>query len=163
MKKTDIIRDKMLEYYASDPMRIQHFIKVESFASIIAEREKVDEETATVISILGYVHDIGIKIAEEKYGRSTGKLQEELGEIPAKDMVLSCGFAKEIADRVSYVTSHHHTYTMIDNMEYQVLVEADFLVNIFEDEMDRAKAISIRDKIFKTKSGTDLINQMYGI
>ncbi|MFA6865848.1 MAG: phosphohydrolase, partial [Sphaerochaetaceae bacterium] len=119
MKKTDIIRDKMLEYYASDPMRIQHFIKVESFASIIAEREKVDEETATVISILGYVHDIGIKIAEEKYGRSTGKLQEELGEIPAKDMVLSCGFAKEIADRVSYVTSHHHTYTMIDNMEYQ--------------------------------------------
>ena len=163
MERTNIIRDKMLEYYSGDPLRAQHLIKVEAFASLIAEKEKVDKDTATVISILGYCHDIGIKITELKYGTSTGKLQEELGEIPSKQLVLDCGFDESIADRVSFVTAHHHTYSMISNIEYQILVEADFIVNIFEDEMSLEKALSIRKKVFKTKSGIDLITTMYNL
>jgi HD superfamily phosphodiesterase len=163
MRRTNIVRDKILEYYSGDPLRSQHLIKVEAFATLIAEKEQVDEDTATVISLLGYCHDIGIKLAEQKYGKSTGKLQEELGKIPSKQLVLDCGFDEIIANRVSYVTAHHHTYTKIDNIEYQILVEADFIVNILENKIDKKKALTIRNKIFKTKSGKTLLSQMYAL
>jgi hypothetical protein len=73
------------------------------------------------------------------------------------------GFDEIIANRVSYVTAHHHTYTKIDNIEYQILVEADFIVNILENEIDKEKALTIRNKIFKTKSGKTLLSQMYAL
>jgi len=161
VKETGIVRDKMIYFYSGDPLKIQHFVKVEAFASLIASKEKVDKQTAIVISILGYIHDIGIKFAEEQYGKCTGPLQEKLGEKPARDLLLSLGFEEETINRVSYVVSHHHTYSNIDNQEYQILVEADFLVNILEDGMKKDQILSIRDKIFKTKSGITLLNQMY--
>ena len=58
----------MIQYYSGDPKRIQHFIKVHSFCKIICEMEQVDEQTQLIAEISGYVHDIGIKIAEQKYG-----------------------------------------------------------------------------------------------
>lgn len=163
MTKTDIVRDKMMEYYAGDPIRTQHFIKVESFASLIAEQEKIDNDTATVVSILGYCHDIGIKLAEAKYGHSNGKLQEQLGGDPAKQLVLDCGFNESIANRVKYVTEHHHTYSNIDNIEYQILVEADFIVNILDDHLEKSNAQSVKNKIFKTKSGINILTNMYNL
>jgi len=163
MKETNIVRDEMISFYSGDPLRIQHFVKVEAFASLIASKENVDKQTSIVISILGYIHDIGIKFAEEQYGKSSGSLQEKLGEKPARDLLLSLGFEEEIINRVAYVVSHHHTYTNIDNEEYQILVEADFLVNILEDKMNKDQILSIREKIFKTKSGTKLLNQMYNL
>ena len=50
------------------------FNKVEAFASLVASKEKVNKQTSVVISILGYIHDIGIKFAEEKFGKCTGPI-----------------------------------------------------------------------------------------
>ena len=41
--------------------------------------------------------------------------------------------------RVEYLVGHHHTYKDIDGLDYQILVEADFLVNILK--MDWIKNI----------------------
>jgi hypothetical protein len=161
LKETEIIRDKMIEYYQGDPQRIQHFIKVEAFASMIAEKENIDAHTATIISILGYIHDIGIKIAEKEYGSSDGKLQEKLGKEPSYNLTLECGFSKEIAQRVSYVVSHHHTYKNIDGLDYQILVEADIIVNIYEDNISKDILPNVIKTIFKTKSGIHLLQQIY--
>jgi len=158
---TKIIRDKMLEYYKGDPLRIHHFIKVEAFAALIAEREKVDQQTAQIISILGYIHDIGIKIAEKEYGDSNGKLLEKLGKEPTRALTLECGFSQEIADRVSFIVAHHHTYDNIIGVDYQILVEADIIVNIYEDNISKDILHSIKNNIFKTKSGIELLNQLY--
>ncbi len=43
------------------------------------------------------------------------------------------GWPETVIRRVSYLVGHHHTYTEIDGMDYQLLVEADFLVNLFEE------------------------------
>ena len=79
----------MIQYYSGDPKRIQHFIKVHSFCKIICEMEQVDEQTQLTAEISGYVHDIGIKIAEQKYGYSNGKLQEKEGSAVAKKCLLN--------------------------------------------------------------------------
>ena len=43
------------------------------------------------------------------------------------------GFAENVIERVCYLIGHHHTYTGIEGRDYQILVEADFLVNLYED------------------------------
>ncbi|MGD1822519.1 MAG: HD domain-containing protein [Pleomorphochaeta sp.] len=159
--KTTTIRDKMIEFYKGDPRRINHFLKVEAYATLIAEREKVSDDIYTIISILGYIHDIGIKYAEEKYNNTSGKLQEQLGKEPSRNMVIECGFSKAIADRVSYVVSHHHTYENIDGIDYQILVEADIIVNFFEDNLAQTILPSIKKNIFKTKTGLYLLDALY--
>ena len=44
-------------------------------------------------------------------------------------------------ERVKYLIAHHHTYDAIDGIDYQILVEADFLVNILEDGLAKEAAL----------------------
>ena len=73
------------------------------------------------------------------------------------------GFSDEIVNRVSYLVGHHHTYTGIDGIDYQILVEADFLVNIYEDNMDLQARENAFGNIFRTSTGKRLFRQMYPI
>ena len=59
----------MIAYDKGDPMRIQHFIKVHDFAAVIGRLENVDKDTLFVLETVAIVHDIGIHISEQKYGR----------------------------------------------------------------------------------------------
>ena len=72
-------------------------------------------------------------------------------------------FTPAQADRVAYLVGHHHTYTNIDGMDYQILVEADFLVNLYEDSVPKAAAQNALDKIFKTQTGKTICKEMFAI
>lgn len=56
---------------------------------------------------------------------------------------------------------NHHTYSNIDGMDYQLLVEADFLVNIYEDGFTDEMIENVRNKIFRTQSGIRCLENMY--
>ena len=136
MSRLNNLCSRMIEFYRDDPARIQHFIKVHSFAKLIGEEEHLDEKLLYILEAAAYVHDIGIRPAEAKFGRCDGKLQEQEGPAEAEKMLKSLGFEQDVIERVSYLVGHHHTYTDIDGMDYQILVEADFLVNYFEDHLE---------------------------
>lgn len=153
---------EMIQYYNADPKRIQHFVKVHSFAKLIAESEQVDQKTMEILEAAAYVHDIGIKAAEQKYGSCSGKLQEQEGPAIAKEMLERLGFEKCITDRVCYLVGHHHTYTNIDGIDYQILVEADFLVNLYEDNSSKETAASVCEKLFKTRTAKNICRMMFG-
>jgi hypothetical protein len=68
---------------------------------------------------------------------------------------------KEFIDRVCYQIEHHHSYNYIDNIDFQILVEADFLVNIDENGMSKEQIKTIRDKYFKTDTGKKLVDTLY--
>ena len=104
MTKLDDLALHMITYYAADPARIQHFIKVHSFAALIARQEGMDAATLEILEAAAYVHDIGIKPAEQTYGSSAGKYQEELGPAPARAMMLECGFTPAQAEQLFLVT-----------------------------------------------------------
>ena len=70
-------------------------------------------------------------------------------------------FTPAQADRVAYLVGHHHTYTNIKGMDYQILVEADFLVNLYEDSVPKAAAQNALDKIFKTQTGKTICKEMF--
>lgn len=161
--KIDMLYQKMVEYYFGDPKRIQHFVKVHSFAKQIGISEQLDNDTMFVLEAAALMHDIGIKPAEEKYGSCSGKLQEQEGPAAAEAMLLSLGFPRKYLDRICYLVGHHHTYTDIDGIDYQILVEADYLVNLYEDQCSQAGIKTAYQNIFRTDSGKLLCRMIYGI
>lgn len=152
----------MIDFDAGDPKRIQHFLKVHDFAKLIGTDENIDSSTMFILEAASILHDIGIHPAEEKYeGRCDGKLQEQEGPAPARKIMQTLAFNSSVIDRVCHLIAHHHTYTNIDGIDYQILVEADFLVNMYEDNLSTQSISNARDKIFVTKSGIELCNTMF--
>ena len=152
----------MIAYDKGDPMRIQHFIKVHDFAAVIGRLENVDKDTLFVLETVAIVHDIGIHISEQKYGRCDGKLQEQEGPREAESLLTRVGgYTDEQIARVCWLVGHHHTYSNIDGIDYQILVEADFLVNIYEDKIEKSAVATVRQKIFKTKSGIAFLDATF--
>lgn len=152
---------EMTHYYAGQPHRIQHFMKVYGYAKLIGEEERIDARTQEILNAASIVHDIGIKKSEEIYGDSIGSHQEELGPAIAENMLKKLGYDEELVQRVSYLVGHHHTYDPIDGMDYQILVEADFLVNLFENETSRKPAEMALERIFKTETGKEICKTMF--
>ena len=154
----------MTDYDKGDAMRIQHFMKVHDYAVTIATLEGVGENLMSILESAAILHDIGIHVSEEKYGSSNGKYQEKEGPAEACKLLSSLGgYSKEQIDRICYLIAHHHTYNDIDGLDYQILVESDFLVNIYEDNLTPQAIENVRTKIFRTKSGLDLLDNMYNV
>jgi HD superfamily phosphodiesterase len=152
---------EMIEYYGNDVLRINHALKVYGFASTIARNEDLDDTTLQIVDMAAVLHDIGIPVSEEKHNSSAGKYQEIEGPPIAREMLLDLGVEKEQIDRVCYLIGNHHTYSKIDGIDFQILVEADFLVNIFEDEINKKTLPGIREKYFKTETGEMLLDSIY--
>ncbi|MDD6395226.1 MAG: HD domain-containing protein [Acutalibacteraceae bacterium] len=153
----------MINYYNGDPRRIQHFIKVHDLARTIGTLEGLDEHTLFTLEAAAAVHDIGIHICELTYGRCDGKLQEQEGPALARDMLSALDFDDEVIDRVCWLVGHHHTYSSIDTVDHQILVEADFLVNLYEDGTPKEAIQSAYDKIFVTETGKLFCRKMFGL
>lgn len=158
-----IVKEKMIEYYARDSRRVHHFLKVHSFAKLIAEMEGMEPDEMQVLEIAALAHDIGIKNAELKYGYNNGKLQEQEGPPEARRLLREAGAEDAAVERACYLVAHHHTYRNIDGLDYQILVEADFLVNMYEDKADADTIRTAYDNIFATESGKMLCRQLFSL
>lgn len=158
------LMDAMIAYDHGDVKRIQHFVKVHDFAAAIGRLEGLDEKTQFILESAAILHDIGIHISEQKYGSSNGKYQELEGPAEAEKLMREVGgYTENQMDRIKYLIGHHHTYHEIDGMDYQILIEADFLVNLYEDGESKETAEAVRSRIFRTKAGIRFLSQMFGI
>ena len=160
MKIRDVLA-YMVAYNAGDARRVNHLIKVYGFAKTIGESEGLDADTQEILEIAALTHDIGIRNSERKYGNCTGVHQQEEGPPEARALLSSLDASERVIERVCWLIAHHHTYSNIQGMDYQILVEADFLVNAFEDEMDEDAIRTVREKLFRTKTGTKLLDLLY--
>lgn len=161
IERIDQLEQKMILFNRHDPMRIHHLIKVHRFAQMIGRMEELDEHTQFITECAALVHDIGIRPAEEKFGSSNGKLQEQEGPAYARRMLKKLCFDEADISRICYLVGHHHTYTNIDGIDYQILVEADFLVNFYEDHLDQQTIQTVLQKIFQTDAGKKLCRLCY--
>ena len=166
MKYDDLIDQvtlKMMGHDSGSAQRIQHFIKVHRFAQLIGRAECVDAHTQFVLECAALVHDIGIGPCEAKYGRCTGALQESEGPAYVGELMRGLDIAPEDVERIRYLVAHHHTYSDIDGIDYQILVDADFLVNLYEQQADRGTIERTLQRIFRTDAGSKLCKTMFGL
>ena len=155
---------KMIEFDHGDPKRIQHFVKVYEFAHVIGQKEGLCEETLRILDMAAILHDIGIRPSEEKYGKCNGKLQEQEGPAYARKMLSAFSeVTEEEIDRVCFLIGHHHTYDQVDGPDYRILLEADFLVNAFEDGLSSEAVRSFKKNVFRTETGSFMLDTMFGL
>jgi HD superfamily phosphodiesterase len=161
MSKLSRLIDAMTEYERGVPHRVGHFLKVHDYAKTIGELEGLREDVLFMLEAAAIVHDIGIKPSLVKYDSSAGKYQEREGGAPAREMLDRLGFAPEVIERVVFLVEHHHTYTGVDGLDYQILLEADFLVNMHEEEMSRTAIDATYRNVFKTATGKRFCERLF--
>jgi len=148
----------LIEYESGCEQRIGHFLKVYGYAKTIGELEKIDPNVQYILETAALMHDVGIKTSLIKYGNADGKNQEKEGALAARPMLETLGYDGNEIERICYLIANHHTYDAIDGPDYQILVEADFLVNssgLSTDE--RRKNI----KYFCTEAGKHIFKMIY--
>lgn len=154
---------KMMEYYKNDPKRISHFMKVHSYAKLIGEEERLDKDLLFITEAAAYIHDIGIKNAEAKYNSSIGELQEKEGPDEARKMLTELGFNEADIERICFIVGHHHTYSKIDNIDFQIVVEANLIANYYEENLPIENILYSYDKTFKTDTGKKIMENIYNL
>jgi HD superfamily phosphodiesterase len=161
MKSLSMLVDAMTEHESGAPQRVGHFLKVRGFAKTIGELEGLPQDALFTLEAAAIVHDIGIKLSLEKYGDSAGKHQEAEGGPATRELLRKLGFAAEVVERVAFLVERHHTYTGVDGLDYQILLEADLLVNIFEEEMPRAAVEAACRDVIRTGAGRRICERLY--
>ena len=155
------IMKKMIDFSEGNTHDINHFMKVWTFAKTICELEMADEKTRFVIEIAAITHDIACPLCRIKYGNTNGKYQEIEGEPLVRKFLADTEMSQAQIDRVAYLVGHHHTLTNIDGLDYQILVEADYLVNADESSYSAENIANTKSKIFRTAAGIAILESIY--
>ncbi len=150
------IMKKMIAFSEGNVHDIDHFMKVWTYAKTIGELEQIDEKTQYILEVAAITHDIACPLCRVKYGNTNGKYQEEEGGPLVTEFLSDTGMTKEQISRVAYLVGHHHTLTAIEGMDYQILIEADYIVNATESGYSRENVENFVEKIMQTSSGKEI-------
>lgn len=157
------IMEKMIAVSEGNIHDIDHFIRVWTYAKTIGELEKLDPELQFVLEIAAITHDIACPLCREKYGNTNGKYQEAEGAELVRDFLSTPGMTEEQIGRVAYLVGHHHTFSNIDRIDYQILVEADYIANATENGYSVQNVESFIQKTMKTESGKRILKSIFHI
>lgn len=163
MNIREIAIEKMEEVFGGDQRRINHALKVLAFSEEISKGEKSDVRTGETVILAAVLHDIGIHEAEHKYGSSAGNYQEIEGPPIAREIMRDMGVDTGIIERVCYIIGGHHTPSKVDGLDFQIIWEADLLVNIEEDGLNKngTDLRPVIEKNFKTATGKKIAENLY--
>ena len=161
--KTAAVIEKMIKYSEGNLHDIAHFMKVWGFAKILGEMEDLDPAQQELVEITAIVHDIACPLCREKYGICPGNLQEQEGPALVRAFLEEFVFSSKFVERVCWLVGHHHTYDSVDGIDYQILLEADFLVNADEGKASPEAIREMYEKVFRTHGGRKLLKAMYNI
>lgn len=154
------VYDAMCLHDVNIPHNIHHFVKVHSFARQIGLHEQLDVNTLFILEVAALTHDIGVRPAKEQTGACPGPLQEELGPPIAEVMLTALGLPAPVIRRVCFLIGHHHTTQNVAGIDWQILLEADFLVNMIEGSATQEGIDAFRSKVFRTEEGLRLLEQI---
>jgi len=154
----------MMQYYG-DIRLSQHAIKAYAYAQGIGIGEGLSDKDMLILSSAAILHDIGIPQAIKLHGSAKGEHQEREGALLVPEMLEYAGLcATDVIERVTWLVGHHHTASLSDSdILLQILMEADYLVNLAEGNRPIEMAQEIRDTFFKTDTGKEYISALFAI
>ena len=122
----------LIDYFAGDNRRIEHALGVLKEAELLqAQSDTVYDDEIVIASAL--LHDIGIKVSEEKLGYNNGKTQEEYGPPIAEELLKKIDFPTAKIEVVKDIIANHHSPSRFDYPELELLKQADRIVNRREE------------------------------
>lgn len=158
--ETAVLR-AMEAYFGGDARRIEHAHRVTAWARELLRREGGDP---MVIIGAAALHDIGIHEAEHKYGSTSGKYQEIEGPPIARRILTGLDIAPDTIEEICRIIAFHHSIgPMRDNLNFRVLYDADWLVNLGDefDPKDTERLRRMIERVFLTETGRRLAAETY--
>jgi putative nucleotidyltransferase with HDIG domain len=117
----------LIEFFEPNEARIDHALRVLCHSDrLFASRPECDEEIVVAAALL---HDVGIKISEERHGYNNGQTQEEYGPPVAAGILRAVGFPEAKIEIVANIIGNHHSPSRYPYPELALLKEADRIVN----------------------------------
>lgn len=153
--------EKMVRFYGGNLEDINHFLKVHAFAAMIGKLEGLDDEGQAALELAAIVHDIACPLCREKYGNTNGRHQQEESEALLREFLAEFALPAGRLERVVSLVTRHHTYSGVDGLDCQILLEADFLANAGETEKYARVVRQFRERVFRTETGKRLLEGMY--
>ena len=157
------ILNKMIAASNGNIHDIDHRLRVWAYARTIGELKGLDAETQYLLEVASITHDIACPLCREKYGNTNGKYQELEGAVLVRAFLAGTGMTETQIARVAYLVGHHHTLRDIHGMDYQILIEADYIANASENGYAKESVIHFLNTIMKTASGRQLAASVLGI
>ncbi len=157
---SDVMK-KMIDYSDGNLHDIAHFLKVYAYSRNIGIEEGLSDVLQQTLEITAILHDIACPLCRIKYGNTDGKHQEEESEPLLRDFMNGMEIPERMRERIIYLICHHHTYENVNGLDYQILLEADFLVNADEGNMSKEAISNAKKSFFRTATGIRLLESMY--
>ncbi|MDY0222581.1 MAG: HD domain-containing protein [Desulfobacterium sp.] len=167
--RDDLLKDRvaveMKRYFHTDFKRIGHALRVARHAEAIG---KAELGNMAVILCAAYLHDIGIKKAEENHNSTAPEFQELEGPPIARQILERLDAKSDLVDEVCDIIGHHHHPGENESLNFKVVYDADLLTNLEETQKKtprkRDELETIIEKSFLTQSGREkaaaiLLNQ----
>ncbi len=150
----------MEDYFGQDARRIAHAHRVTGYAEKLLVSEKGDADVVIGAAVL---HDIGIPVAEKKYGSANGKYQEIEGPPIAREILIRLNYKPDQIEEICEIIAHHHSPGKIGSANFKILYDADWLVNLRDeyDIRDRDKLGKVIEAVFLTATGKALAREIY--
>jgi len=158
----DRVAVNMKRYFGTDFKRIKHAARVAHYAEEINKYEQADP---AVVLISAYLHDIGIKESERKFGSSAPKYQHQEGPPIARKILTELKANSELIDEVCDIIGHHHTPREDETANFRVVYDADLIVNLEEEHKKSPKPKEHLEKIIKksflTPTGSKIAGEIF--
>lgn len=160
-KREDLLKDRvaieMKKYFHKDFKSIAHATKVARYAEQLVRQEGGDP---AIVLLAGYLHGIGFKEAQRKYGSSAADYREQEGPPIARAILERLGARQELIDEVCDIIGHQQHPREGESTNFKVLYDANLIANLEEDHknrpVDREKLRELLDKSFYTDAGKQL-------
>ncbi len=152
---------KMIVEYKGNREDINHFLKVHNYARTLGILEGLDEKALFTLELTAITHDIACPTCRKKYGNTLGHNQEIESEALLRPFFAEFNLPADVLERIVFIVTHHHTYTKVDGLDYQIMLEADYLVNCDEGKKWRVDYQAFKANVFKTESGKFLLDSMF--
>ena len=151
---------EMKALFGRDQERIGHALAVFEHAKELVRKEGGDPRVVLAAAVL---HDIGILEAERKHGSAAGRYQEHEGPPIARKIMEDLDLDAEMIEHVCRIVGSHHTAKDIDTIEFRILWDSDWLVNLPDEylDADQDSLEGLIERIFKTDTGREKAGRLF--
>ncbi len=144
-------------YEEGHPRRTQHILKVYALAKLLGEQEKLSVEDQQILQAAAILHDIAIKYCKQHYNGDASQEKQQL-EAPAlvTYFLQEANYIPSYIPKIMELVINHHNYDILKDKTLQLLMEADLIINCYEDYPNPEKKEYIKS-IFQTPLGKQLL------
>ena len=156
------VRDHITAFFGKDSKDLAHALNVLKYVQLLLPEVAPDDWARFRAEAAALVHDITCPLCREVYGECTGE-QQERESLYVLSLFFDCLDLPPLqVERIIWMVSHHHTPEASDEPDFRLLIEADLLANLQEQNIDLFDLRQLAVRTMRTKTGQEELRKMLG-